>query len=117
MDMGKNHHSPTSLHLPTKNLKNHPISPPCLWTLDMGKNHHTPTYLHLPTKKLKNHPISTPPPMDMKEGFSNRNLVVLMDSLVGFFLHPAAVSHVAFFVLYYYKIDSSFIFPDTLIFL
>jgi hypothetical protein len=45
MDMGKNHHTPTSQHLPTTTVKNLPIStlPPRLWTMDMGKNHHTPT--------------------------------------------------------------------------
>jgi hypothetical protein len=88
----------------------------------MGKNHHhTPTFKYQLTKRLRNLPISTPPPrlwtMEMKEGFSNLNLVVLLDSLVGFLLYPAAVSHVAFFVLYYDKIDLSFIFPETLIFL
>jgi hypothetical protein len=56
--------------------------------MDMGKNHHTPTYLHLLTKNLKNHPISTLLPrlwtMDMKEGFVNFKLVVVMDRFVGF---------------------------------
>ena len=64
MDMKKNHHTPTSQHLPTTTLKNHPIStlPPRLWTMDMGKNRQTSTYLHLPTTALKNRPISTLPP-------------------------------------------------------
>jgi hypothetical protein len=121
MDMGKNHHhTPTFKYLPTKRLSNLPKStpPPRLWTMDMGKNHHIPTNVHLPTKNLKNIPISTPPPnlwtMDMKEGFFM--IVVLLISLVGF-LGPAAVSHAAPFVLYYDKVDSSCILPDTLIFL
>ena len=54
--------------------------------------------------------------MDMKEGFFNK-IVVLLDSLVEDEDAPAAVSHAASFVLYNDKVDSSFILPDTLIFL
>ena len=90
MDMGKNHHTPTYLHLPTIHLNNLPIStlPPRLWT------------------------------MDIKERFVNFNLVDLLGSLVGFRLSAAAVSHAASFVLYDDKIDSLFIIisPDDTFF-